>query len=192
MREVEVKILEINVPEIKKKLKVLGAKKVFEGKVEYKLFDFPNRSLNKKDELLRIRQKGNVVEVVHKGSNEQVDRFRVRKETETTLGNFESGCDIFEKIGMKVIFHEKRSRESYKLGSVTFEIDQYPNIPSYLEIEAEKESDVKKAVEALGFTMDQTTSMDGGAVLDYYKKRKNSENNSHSKLKKRKQHTLLG
>ena len=168
MREVEVKILEVNVPELRKKLPSLGAKKIFSGKVTSKPFDFPDGRLKKNNEPLRVRQIGKTVEVVHKSAPEEVKGFKIRKETETTVADFDTMCKIFENIGLEQVCHSEKIRESYRLGNIRFDIDQYPKIPAYLEVEAEDEKEVEKGVKMLGFRMDQTTASASKAILKKY------------------------
>jgi hypothetical protein len=43
MKEIEAKFLNINRKELEKKLKKLGAKKVFDSLIEIKQFDYPNK-----------------------------------------------------------------------------------------------------------------------------------------------------
>ena len=42
MHEIEVKILDINPAEIRKKLRKAGARKTFEGKIDARFYDFPD------------------------------------------------------------------------------------------------------------------------------------------------------
>jgi len=170
MREVEVTILEINVEATRKKLLDLGAKKVFDGDMSYFAFDFPDNRLNKKGELLRIRKVGNKTEITHKSKKENVEGFKIKKEIETQVKDFEVICEIFEKCGMKIIHQGQKKRESYKLGSTNFEIDFVPGIPAFLEIETQDEKEIQKAVTMLDFNMKQTTAMTGKEIEEYYKK----------------------
>ncbi|RMF55698.1 hypothetical protein D6745_01290 [Candidatus Woesearchaeota archaeon] len=58
MNEVEVKILEIDAEKVRKKLEELGAKKVYEGKVDSIIHDFDDERLKSEGLMLRLRSFG--------------------------------------------------------------------------------------------------------------------------------------
>ena len=158
MKEIEIKILNINVEEIKKKISNLGAEKVFDGEVHTISIDFPEEKLHGNGEFLRVRKVGNKVEFCFKGKKEN-SQFKTREEIEVTTSNFEDTIEILEKLGLKKFHDIKKHRESYKLGNIHFEIDTYPDFPTFLEIEAPTKEEVKEYVEKLGYTMEQTTNL---------------------------------
>lgn len=152
--EFEVKILEINVDEIVKKLGSLGAKKIIERKMRRYVYDIepgnPNLWLRLRDDGERITL--TVKEIKGKG----VDGT---KEIEVDVDNFEKMNEILNKLGFFHKAYQENKRISYKLGSIEIEIDFWPKIPAYLEIEGESVEDVEKTVEFLGFKMSQTTTL---------------------------------
>jgi len=158
MKEIEVKILEINVGEIRKKILDLGAEKVFDGEVYAIHFDSPNGKLREADETLRIRKVADKVELCFKGKNESA-QFKTKEETEVNTNNFEDTIKIFENLGFERFYEGKKRRESYKFGNTRFEIDTYPTMPTFLEVEAPTEEEVIEIVQKLGYTMDQTTNL---------------------------------
>lgn len=168
MNEIEVKILEINEKEIREKLQKKGAKKIFEGEIHAKSFDYPDKRLKNSGIFLRVRKIGDKVELCCKEKIES-DSFKKRKETDIEVGNFEDVITIFTKLGLQQTLKYKKHRESYKLNNTRFEIDNFPGMPTYLEIEAETEEDIKKAVKMLGYTMKQTTSDSLNKLMEKYK-----------------------
>lgn len=138
MEEIEVKFLNINVPEFRKQHKKLGAKKVFEKLYRRKMFDYPDWRLDKRGAWLRIRDEGDKVMMVYKqrlgikeGGNDDG-----MEEIEVEVSDFEQTSLIFDKIGFITKRYTENRRERWKLGEVTFDLDTYPLIPTYLEIEA--------------------------------------------------------
>ena len=69
MKEIEIKILDINPEKIRKKLLELGAEKVFDGEVHVISFDLPDERLNKAGQHLRVRKVGKQVELCLKCKN---------------------------------------------------------------------------------------------------------------------------
>ena len=172
MKEIEVKILDINPEEIRKKILDLGAEEVFNGQVDLVRFDYPDGRLEKNDTFFRVRRLGNRYELCFKNKQEESSQYKVREEIEVITDNFEDTITIIERIGLKKVHESSKHRESYKLGDVKFEIDTWKDIPTFLEIEAPTEEKVKEYVEKLGYTMDQTTNMTVFQLEDYYKNKK--------------------
>jgi adenylate cyclase, class 2 len=158
MQEIEVKILDINLEEIRKKLLVLGAEKVFDGKIHAMAFDFPDMRLDKEDSFIRVRKVGEQIELCFKGKKEEKSKFKIREEIEVNVSAFKDTIEILEKIGLKKYNEGKKNRESYKLNNVRFEIDSWGNIPHFIEIEAKTEEEIEKNVKMLGYTMEQTNT----------------------------------
>lgn len=171
MKEIEIKILEINPEEIRKKLKDLGAEKVFDEELNTILFDFPDKKLEKNDNHLRVRQVGGKIEFCFKGKNESA-KFKTKEEIEVHTDSFEDTVKILEKLGFIRIYEGQRRRESYKLGKITFEMDHYPTMPVWLEVEAPTEEEVVEYVEKLGFNMDQTTNLSARDLEKMYLEKK--------------------
>jgi adenylate cyclase class IV len=57
MKEIEVKVIEINKSEVEKKLLLLGAKKVLDCAIETTIFDTKNADLKNSGKNLRLRKK---------------------------------------------------------------------------------------------------------------------------------------
>lgn len=169
MKEIEVKILEINVAETRKKLSKLGAKKTFEGDMHTIVLDTPDEQLKKKGLFLRLRQEGNSVHFCFKGKKDPSKKFKVREEIELTVNSMKDMTSVLEKLGFVKKFEYAKHREQYKLGNISFDIDTYKEIPTFLEIEAPTEKEVEKAVEALGYSMKDTTNVSAAELFERYR-----------------------
>jgi adenylate cyclase class IV len=66
MKEVEVKILEINKEKVVKILTESGALRVFDGEILTLFLDFPNNQIHKRRDVLRLRKEGNKSELTYK------------------------------------------------------------------------------------------------------------------------------
>lgn len=165
MKEIEVKILNINPEEIRKKLLDLGAKKTFEGDVDIITFEHPNININPKDELLRLRKLGNKIELCYK-KKDQNSVVRSSEEIEVNVSNYENTLIILKKLGFTERFNGGKIRESYKKGDLKFEVDTYPWLPPFLEIEAPSEEQLITTVKELGYIMEQTTLLHSGELFE--------------------------
>ncbi len=168
MKEIEVKILEVNPAEIRKKLKALGAQKFFDGEVHAIYLDTPDKSIKKSDMVLRVRTAGDRVELCVKGKREK-SVFKKSEEIEVTTSSFKDTLAILEMLGFHPWHESRRRRECYRLNNIKFDMDHYKTMPSFLEVEAPTEKEVETYVKKLGFTMKQTTNMTAHGVEEYYK-----------------------
>jgi len=169
LKEIEVKILEINVEEIEKKLKKIGAEKVFEGELVSIYFDFSDKLLEKKGKILRLRQKGNQVILTYKELISQ-DEAKIMEEFELKVDDFNTMKRIFEGIGLFPLYEFNKHRTTYKLNQTHFEIDKYAGIPAFLEIEAPDLKTIDEIVSEFGFSKEEVKSYSIKDVLRYYKK----------------------
>lgn len=167
MREIEIKILDINVKKIKAKLKKIGAHKKFSSNVEMIIFDFPDQRLNNSGFVLRVRKIDGKTELCFKGKKED-SKFKIREEIEVNTNNFENTIKIIKNLGLKNVYSGTKHREEYMLGKVKFEIDTIDNIPPFIEIEAPTEEDIEETVHKLDYTMGQTTNLSTKEIKRLY------------------------
>jgi len=102
---------------------------------------------------IRLRQNGEKVELTVKyiyNVNPEYDINDV-KEIEINVSSFEITNKLLEEMGY---FRKKlveKKRISYKYNNVNIEIDQWPLVSPYIEIEGENTADIYTVVEKLGF-----------------------------------------
>ena len=82
------------------------------------------------------------------------------KELEVEVSDFDETNVIMNKLGYKARTYQENFRMEYKLGGITFDIDKWPGIPPYIEIEGEHKEDVELALNKLGWTIDDVTVLD--------------------------------
>lgn len=161
--EYEVKILDINVDEIKNKLILLWAEFIWEKNQKRYVYDFNPVNPNK---WIRLRQKWEKVELTIKEITD--DSITWTKEIETSVGDFETTNSMLEELWYKAKAYQENNRISYKLDWVEIELDFWPLIPVYMEIEWKNEEEVKNTVEKLWYKMSDTTSINTNKVYDKY------------------------
>lgn len=154
MEEIEVKFLDIDVPNIEEKLLKLGALKVGDFFYRRKSYDFPDYRLAKEYAWVRIRDEGTQVTMTFKqrinvGENKMQDGGM--KEIEIVISNFQAADDLLKAIGLIEKFYEENKRTRYVLGSTEFDIDTWPLLNPYLEIEGQDWDTIKTVSNSLGF-----------------------------------------
>lgn len=175
MKEIEVKILEVNRKEVEDKLISLGAKKVFDDEMHAIIFDFPDRPMKKNNELIRLRKEGKETTLTFKKPIPH-EEIKVKEEFEVKVSDFEETKKILESLGLTTWFDVKKTRVSYVLDDSHFEFDKYLEdynfIPEFLEIEVKNEEDLYKQVEMLGFNKEDCVPWVFPELIDYYQKKK--------------------
>lgn len=161
--EYEIRILNINKEEMKKKLESLNAK--FQGERLQKryVYDFNPILPNK---WIRLRTNGIETTLTIKNvKNKNIDGT---EELEIAVSDLEKTNLILKELGYipKAVQENKRCR--YILNGVEIDIDSWPQIPDYIEIEGKNEEEVYKTVEILGFTKENTTGKDVESVYKDY------------------------
>lgn len=169
MREIEAKILEIDKNAVEKKLRAIGAKKVFDGKIDVRYFDFPGGSLKRRGIILRLRKKGIHGELTVKSNFVRTKGAKTSTEEET-LVDFKATQKALLLLGYQEIRRSTKYRVEYVLDSVKFEIDKLPGIPWFLEIEAPSSKKIKEMASLLGFSPKDLKPWWGEDVKKYYQK----------------------
>lgn len=151
MKEIEARFLEVDIEDMRKKLKALKAKKVHPMMV-YRRYIFTLQNPEEKG-YARVRQEASGVTMTIKkyGANKYASEFEVALK-DTTLEEareFMLGAGFIQKA-----YHETM-REKYKLPSVNeIVIDVIPGLPPYVEIEAMSEAKMIAICEKLGLHME--------------------------------------
>ncbi len=163
--EFEAKYPKINKDEIRKKLKGLGAELVFaERKFIRMTFDTPN--LLSKGAWVRLRDEGEKTTMTFK-IVENENSAAGMKEVSFKISDINAAKTLLEQIGLTHKGYEENLREEWKLGSVTFDIDSWPLIDPYIEIEAPSEETVKEYFSKLG--LDYSKAYFGSVDILYSK-----------------------
>lgn len=150
MKEVEVKVRNINKAEIIEKIEKLGGVKNFTGRVIDFRFDTPERKLSKQGKALRIRQKGRYIYLNLKGKKKSIENITGRDEIGVKLSNGKIMHKILNELGFIKIFELNKYRTEYKYKDVKFDIDEYLGMPPILEIESDTYETVEKYLGVLG------------------------------------------
>ena len=176
MKEVEVKVTEIDRESVEGKLNSLGASKTFEGEVDTVFFDFPGNPIAGAKNLLRLRKKGNTAELTFKkfianGS------AKVRDEYEVQVSDFEKTYFILESLGLVATHRMKKHRISYALKSgVRVDLDRYTgefaHIPDLMEIEAQDAETLHSHLKLLGFKPEDAKSWTTFDLVEHYSGKK--------------------
>lgn len=162
--EVEAKWLNVNLNEIRGKLRDVGAVcSSPERLMVRRAYDYPDKRLNKIGGWVRVRNEGNKTTLSYKQLNDRT--LHGTKEISVSVDDFGRTCSFLDAIGLQSKAFQETKRESWKLGSVEIELDTWPWIPSFVEIEASNEIQLKSVAEKLG--LNYTDALHGSVELAY-------------------------
>lgn len=177
MKEIEVKILEVNKAAIQKRLKELGAEKHFEGEMHALFFDDEPRSLTNQGEVLRIRKEGEEIVLAFKAPISSGEA-KIMEELEITVSDLGIAREILQRLGYEVHKETRKIRTEYYLRGVQVVIDEYLDqlacIPPFIEVEAPDLPQLHAVVALLGYTPADCSDWNTFDLVRHYGPKKTS------------------
>ncbi|OGI64971.1 hypothetical protein A3A95_02370 [Candidatus Nomurabacteria bacterium RIFCSPLOWO2_01_FULL_39_18] len=166
MHEIETKVLNVDKEEVKEKLKALGAKEIQNTRLVIDWYG-PKGLTHEGDDpwYLRIRTStGGKSEISWKSLPEITGNTRHSDEINISVGDAILAGKLFENVGIEHYAHQEKDRASFLLKDWQFDLDQYPGMPAYLEIEGKSHEHVQEAIKILGLE-DHKSIGEGERVL---------------------------
>ncbi len=160
IEEIEAVFLEVNKDEIEEKLKTIGAEKVKDIFYQITAFDFPDYNLDKDNSWVRLRDDGERVVLAFKkrlgvSSQDGSTNDKGMEEVEVVVDSYETTKLFLKKTGFIEKHEAEKKRTRWQKDGVTFDIDTWPAIPTFLEIEANSWGDIEEGIELLGLNSDE-------------------------------------
>lgn len=159
--EYEIRVLEINEKEMRDKLEKLGAIKKGEFKQKRYVYDLVPKQEGK---WIRLRTNGEITTLTYK--NIISNTIDGTKEIELEVEDFDKANEFLEKIGFKNRSYQENRRIQYILDNVEIDIDSWPMIPTYMEIEGKSEEEILKVKKKLNIDEKKITMLN---CIDIYK-----------------------
>lgn len=197
IQELEIKILEIDRSELAKKFKKLGAMKTLDAITYIYCFDVSKqidfsyvpkhlhevihkakvltqdgKSLRQQNFHLRARRQANHYEFTLKYHTSQTGNFKkeIEVNVELTAKDWRNiRRDLF-LAGLHLVANQEKKRISYELEGedMHFDIDTWPRMPTYMEIEGPSEAKINEYIHRLGLENHATTNLSGEDLFKKY------------------------
>lgn len=162
--EIEAKWLDVSHDDMRQKLKACGATLITPERLMTRaVFDYEDRRLQKIGGWVRVRDEGDKITLSYKQLNNRT--LYGTKEINLVVDDFDKTCDFLESIGLKRKSYQETKRESWKLGNTEIELDTWPWIPTFIEIEAPNETTLRKIATELN--LDYTKALHGSVEPAY-------------------------
>ena len=152
--EYEIRVLEIEKESIVKKLESLGAIQKGEYNQKRYVYDLKPIQIAK---WIRLRTNGIETTLTYKDI--ESNTIGGTKEVEFKADSFEVANEFLNKIGFMPRNYQENKRIQYTLDNVEIDIDTWPMIPTYLEIEGNSEEEVNNMVKKLGLSNLKITTL---------------------------------
>lgn len=152
--EYELRVLEIDKGKMIKKLQVLGAIKKGEYHQRRYVYDLRPAENGK---WIRLRTNGEKTTLTYK--NIESNTIDGTKEVEFEVEDFNKANEFLERIGFFNRGYQENDRIQYFLDGVEIDIDSWPMIPTYMEIEGKSKEEVMKMKEKLDLDESKITTL---------------------------------
>lgn len=161
--EYEVKILEIDHDSIINKLEKLGAIKTMDVLQERYIYD-----VIPKDEHKWIRLRTNGIKTTLTLKNLEAKTIDGMKETEIEVNDFNKTNTLLEDLGYKNKGFQQNRRVQYILDDIEIDLDHWPLIPEYMEIEGKSEESVLRMIDKLELDKERIVTLDVDSIYIHY------------------------
>jgi len=138
-----------------------------------KIIDIINNYEINPNKWVRLRRTNNKTTITVKHilnpKTQEMQKMSIQSvlETEMEVPSMEIGNSLLEQLGFSFRNYQEKERETYVLDGVEIDIDTWPMIPTYIEIENDSESKIKEIIEKLGLENNEIVSCN---TEDVYKK----------------------
>ena len=133
-KEIEVRFLEIDEMTLKRRLEELHAENLGEDLFEEIICYKDKEWLDYKRKFVKVRQTKNGAYLTYK--HHQFDTAEGTEEIEIKVDDFDKTIKFLERTGLGYFMRrQQKKRHKYKLDGVTVDMDTWPNVPTYVELE---------------------------------------------------------
>jgi len=150
--EYEAKFLAVDVDAVRGRLRAAGAERVFDRTLFTRLI-FENDAVQGQ-QWLRLRDEGGRTTLTLKQVTDAT-RIDGTTEIEIEVGDLDGTAELLTALGLRQVRYQQNYREEWRLDGVTYDLDTWPDLPTFLEIESTSEDAVRKAVADLGLDYGQ-------------------------------------
>lgn len=152
-------------------IQLLENKNLLEILNKVELIDFLKQFHNNNKKWIRLRKTNQktTIAVKHILANNNTN-LQQMLETEVEVESMQKAKELLEALGYSHKSYQEKKRKTYKLDKYEIDIDTWPQIPTYMEIEGENEEDLEVILNKLGYTIQDTISCTADDVYKKYGK----------------------
>ena len=136
---------------------------------DLKIKRFIKKYHNNSKKWIRVRQTNDKTTIAVKhilAPNET--NLQQMQETEIEVSNIKEANSLLESLGFSYKSYQEKTRTTYILDGFELDIDSWPGIPTYVEIEGKSEEELELFLNKLGYSMKDTVSCTADQVYEKY------------------------
>jgi adenylate cyclase class 2 len=162
--EFEARFLDIDTAAVRDKIVARGGVCIMPRTLMRRIV-FKNRDIAERGGWLRLRDEGRRTTMTYKQNTSDVSAIDTILEAEIQVNDFHATKALLEAMGFEALRYQENYREEWKIGEVTLDIDTWPGLSTYIEIEGPSKDAVRTTAGALGFDF---TRASYGSVDEVY------------------------
>jgi adenylate cyclase class 2 len=128
------------------------------------IFYDPDLSWLEEGRFVRIRKKNDNIKLTYKENKEQ--KIDSAYEIEFEVSDEDQVKKFLEKMGLVAYRQQEKKRHTLILDEIVFDIDTWPKVPSYIEIEGPDENSIKKIAELVGLDWQNAIFEDAKSIIE--------------------------
>ena len=155
-QEFELKSIVDDAAALRERLEARGARLVFDGRLEDRRWDRPDRAMELRDEVLRVRAYRAREGAGHsscsldwKGPARIVDGYKVREEISTEAADPDALATILARLGYVPLRAVDRWITQYELDGAIIRLERYPRMDDLVEVEGDPGA-IERGIAATG------------------------------------------
>jgi adenylate cyclase, class 2 len=165
--EIETRFLEIDANALKFKLKELSAKDLGEDIFEEIIAYRDQEWLEYKRKFVKLRKTKDGIFLTYK--HQEYDTADGTEEIQIQVDNFDRATDFLDRIGFGFFMrHQQKKRHSFELQGVMVDIDTWPRVPTYVELEGRSEQELQTVAKSLGLDWSKAIFENPRIVIEKY------------------------
>lgn len=141
-----------------KTLEILNSRELIEFIDKYKSTPKKWIRLRKTIEEMAEKQKEKTTLTIKHILKDDKSGIQQMQETEIEVNSFEETNELLEKLGFSHRSYQEKRREKYILNEHEIDIDTWPKLPTYFEIEGKDKNDLENILSILGYSFADTIS----------------------------------
>lgn len=151
--------------------KLLESEKLVEILNKKELKDYLRKFRNNSKKWIRIRKAKNktTIAVKHILADNETN-IQQMLETEIIVESLEDAKELLKALGYSHKSYQEKRRITYVLDNHDIDIDTWPGIPTYFELEGESKEDLENMLAKLGYKMADAVSCSADEVYNKYGK----------------------
>jgi len=166
--EIEARFLEIDVKKLIECLVAVGAQDLGKSLLKETIFYDKSLSWRDRQKMVRLRMVKGKVYLTYKHRRETA--IDGTEELEILVSDYTITKKILEKTGLIAFREQEKLRHTFIVDGVHVDIDIWPQLPAYVEIEGDSEECVKAVASKLNLKWEDAVFDDARAIIENHYK----------------------